>query len=136
MTLQEFINVMAFGCVSGATAQKGDVFGDRKDVFSKTYNRLHFLLPRIYCKDGFNISIQVNCADMCASENGLRTFGVNWPLVEWGFPSEEIDAEKYSQDALGQVGGYVETELLEGLMNEHGGIDLETTLHNAVYSNE
>jgi hypothetical protein len=101
----------------------------------EVYDTQHFLLPRVFCNDGFNISIQVNHGNYCASENGIRSFGLDWKLVEWGFPSEEIDAEKFNAEdttTTGSVGAYVEIELMEELINKHGGIDLMKTLQNDV----
>ena len=132
MTLSEFVNTMSFGILMG-------VRNDNVTTESMTekYANNFFFLPRVYCKDGFNISIQVNNRNYCASENGTREFGVNWKEVEWGFPSERIDGEKYNAeeyhwnedcDTRNTVGGYVSVELLDELLNEHGGIDLQKTL--------
>ena len=137
MTLQEFVNTMAFGILIGK------LNGCKRTQMSmeETYNSTHFLLPRIHCKDGFSISIQVNYGNYCASENGPYTFGTNWELVEWGFPSEHIDAKKYNAenyleeeeiDTTQTVGGYVEIELMDKLLQEHGGIDLQATLKNSM----
>lgn len=97
------------------------------------YQFNYFHLPRIYCKDGFNISIQVNSGNYCGSENGWREFGKEWKGVEWGYPSEEIDSVKYnseSEDTIGSV-GCIETELIDELLESHGGIDILATLGNA-----
>ena len=137
MTLQEFVNTMAFGMLMANNNEcKRTKMGMENAYMSK-----HFLLPRIHCKDGFNISIQVNKGNYCASENGVRTFGTDWKLVEWGFPSEQIDGEKYNAeeifyeekiDTTQSVGGYVEIELMDALLQEHGGIDLQATLTKAI----
>ena len=137
MTLQEFVNTMAFGMLIG------NLNGCKRTQMSmeETYKSTFFVLPRIHCKDGFSISIQVNNGNYCASENGVHTFGTDWKLVEWGFPSEQIDAEKYHAeenfyeeeiDTTQTVGGYVEIELMDTLLQEHGGIDLQATLTNAI----
>ena len=106
---------------------------------SNVYDNEFFFLPRIYCKDGFNISIQVHQGNYCASENGTRTFGLDWKLVEWGFPSEYIDGKKYkaeSSPTTESVGGYVEIELMDELCEEHGGIDLAKTLQEEFNKSE
>ena len=137
MTLQEFVNTMAFGILIG------NLNGCKRTQMSmeETYNSTHFSLPRIHCKDGFNISIQVSNGNNCANENSVRTFGTNWELVEWCFPSEHIDAKKYNAenyleeeeiDTTQTVGGYVEIELMDTLLQEHGGIDLQATLTKAM----
>ena len=137
MTLQEFVNTMAFGMLMASI--KGSIRTQKS--MEEAYQSTYFLLPRIHCKDGFNISIQVNKGNYCASENGVRTFGTNWELVEWGFPSEHIDAKKYNAenyleeeeiDTTQTVGGYVEIELMDKLLQEHGGIDLQATLKNSM----
>ena len=137
MTLQEFVNTMAFGMLMA----NNNECKRTKMGMENAYMSTHFLLPRIHCKDGFNISIQVNKGNYCASENGVRTFGTNWELVEWGFPSEQIDGEKYNAeeifyeekiDTTQSVGGYVEIELMDALLQEHGGIDLQATLTKAI----
>ena len=138
MTLQEFVNTMAFGMLRANINECKCTKMGMENAYKSTY----FLLPRIHCKDGFTISIQVNNGNYCASENGVRTFGTDWKLVEWGFPSEQIDAEKYHAeenfyeeeeiDTTQTVGGYVEIELMDTLLQEHGGIDLQATLTKAI----
>lgn len=132
MTLSEFVNTMTFGILMGV--RNNDV---TTESMTEKYAENFFFLPRVFCKDGFNISIQVHNGNYCASENGVRQFGVNWKEVEWGFPSERIDGEKYNADAYqwnkdcdtrNTVGGYVSVDLLDELLNEHGGIDLQKTL--------
>jgi len=123
MLASEFVNTIVFGMLKGMT--------DRCTQMSNTYDRNHFFIPRIYCKDGFNISVQVSQGSYCGSENGIRTFGLDWKLVEWGFPSSEIDAQKYNAEGsptTGSVGAYVEVGLIDELCEEHGGIDLAKTL--------
>ena len=137
MTLQEFVNTMAFGMLMA----NNNECKRTKMGMENAYMSTRFLLPRIHCKDGFNISIQVNRGNYSASENGVRTFGTDWKLVEWGFPSEQIDGEKYNAeeifyeekiDTTQSVGGYVEIELMDALLQEHGGIDLQATLTKAI----
>lgn len=123
MLVSEFVNTMVFGMLKG--------MANDCTQMSNTYDRNYFFIPRIYCKDGFNISIQVNRANYCASENGTRTFGLDWKLVEWGFPSSHIDGKKYNAESsptTESVGGYVEVGLIDELCEEHGGIDLAKTL--------
>lgn len=130
MLVSEFVNTMVFGILMGE---------NRKDVtlesMSDKYDNTIFFLPRIYCKDGFNISVQVHNGNYCASENGTRTFGLDWKLVEWGFPSSPIDFEKYNAedtDTMRSVGGYVEIGLIDRLCEEHGGMDLQQTLRGCL----
>ena len=89
MLASEFVNTMVFGMLKGTERECTQM--------SNTYQNKFFFIPRIYCKDGFNISIQVNNTNYCGSENGTRTFGLDWKLVEWGFPSSEIDGENLAK---------------------------------------
>ncbi len=124
MLASEFVNTMAFGMLKGTDY--------RCTQMSNVYDTKFFYLPRIYCKDGFNISVQVSNGSYCDSENGTRTFGLDWKLVEWGFPSEPIDGKKYNaeddSDTTKTVGGWVDINLIDELCEEHGGIDLAKTL--------
>ena len=131
MLASEFVNTMVFGMLKGTESGCTQM--------SNVYDNEFFFLPRIYCKDGFNISIQVHQGNYCASENGTRTFGLDWKLVEWGFPSEYIDGKKYkaeSSPTTESVGGYVEIELMDELCEEHGGIDLAKTLQEEFNKSE
>lgn len=128
MTLTEYINAMSFGIIYGLGGNADEC---TQMSMEKTYNTKPFYLPRVFCKDGFNISIQIHNGSYCRSENGIRTFGIDWKLVEWGYPSQPIDGEKYmseNTETTSSVGGYVPVELMEELIEEHGGIDLQTTL--------
>lgn len=131
MLASEFVNTMVFGMLKGTERECTQM--------SNVYDNKMFYLPRIYCKDGFNISVQVHNGNYCASENGTRTFGLDWKLVEWDFPSSPIDFEKYNAedtDTMRSVGGYVEIGLIDELCEEHGGIDLAKTLQEEYASKQ
>ena len=131
MLASEFVNTMVFGMLKGTERECTQM--------SSIYRNKFFFLPRIYCKDGFNISVQVHQGNYCASENGTRTFGLEWKLVEWGFPSEHIDGEKYNAESsptTESVGGYVEVGLIDELCEEHGGVDLAKTLQEEYASKQ
>lgn len=102
-------------------------------INGQNYQFNYFHLPRIYCKDGFNISVQVNEGSYSGSENGYRKFGSEWKIVEWGFPSEAIDSVKYNSESEPTTNsvGSVEIELIDELLESHGGIDILATLSNA-----
>jgi len=127
MTLSEFVNTMSFGILMGT---RNDNIST--ESMTEKYNEDFFFLPRVVCKDGFSISIQVNHNNYCASENGTREFGLNWKEVEWGFPSSTINPIKYNAEdkkhTTDTVGGYVDINIIDELLNEHGGIDLQRTL--------
>lgn len=138
MKASEFVNTFATAMVKGMKKWSGNT--TTFEELERDYNNNYFYLPRIRCNDGFSISIQVNNGNYCASENGTRQFGFNWVEVEWGFPSEEIDAVKYNAEdknnITNTVGGYVDINLIDELIEEHGGLNLEETLKGLVYSNE
>lgn len=102
-------------------------------INGQNYQFNYFHLPRIYCKDGFNISVQVHEGSYSGSENGYRKFGSEWKIVEWGFPSEAIDSVKYNSESEPTTNsvGSVEIELIDELLESHGGIDILATLSNA-----
>lgn len=131
MKLNTFLSVIAtYTCGNG-----------NKRIAKSKYRFNLFIIPRIYCKDGFNISIQIHDGAYCSSENGYRTFGMIWKEVEWGYPSEPIDAIRYNcedsdkgNDAtMNSIGSYVSLDLMEELLNQHGGIDLELTFDKALH---
>lgn len=101
------------------------------NTLSDIYDKYMFFMPHIVCIDGFTISIQVNHNNYCGSENGFRQFGYEWKVVEWGYPSEEIDPVKYgaeySESTLNTVCS-CETALMDELLEEHGGIDFAATV--------
>ena len=128
MKLKEFISTFVFGALTKGEPSYKYSF----ESISEEYKKRIFYVPKIICKDGFNISIQVHWGAYCESENGVREYGLNWKQVEWGYPSEEIDPTLYNAEdpdnVTNTVGGYVDIELMEKLLEEHGGIDLEETL--------
>lgn len=102
-------------------------------INGENYERNYFVLPRIICADGFNMSVQCGCSHYCGSENGYRKFGEVWKFLEWGFPSEPIDPEAYyaeNADTINSVGS-VEIEKIDELFERHGGIDIVATLSGA-----
>ena len=136
MTLNEFVNTMTFGMLLGTDRPN---CGCTQMSIEDKYNSSIFLLPCVVCVDGFSISIQVHHGAYCASENGTRTFGTDWQLVEWGFPSSGIDAVLYKAESYPttkSVGGYVDINRMETLIQEHGGIDLQQTLKMEIEKRE
>lgn len=133
MSVKEFVNT---SMVIMVQSQINNASKPTMKKMEEAYNKYLPCLPRIYAKDGFNISVQCRNGNYCASENGTRTFGFDWKLVEWGFPSEPIDGKKYNaeeeENTTETVGGYVPMEDIEFLIKEHGGFDLETTLKMSV----
>ena len=79
--------------------------------------------PRLYCNDGFSISVQASAFHYCRPRlNGVQ----DYESVELGYPSEVDELIKeYAEDDLDYtetVYGYVPIEIVEELINKHGGI--------------
>jgi len=80
------------------------------------------LAKRIVCADGFSLSVQATHGAYCSPRNN---FGP-WSEVEVGFPSAAPElimsrAEDPSNPTK-TVYGYVDIELVEQLIDMHGGI--------------
>lgn len=81
------------------------------------------LRPRLYCYDGYSISVQASEYHYCSPRlNGLQ----DYQSVELGFPSKEDELiNEYAEDnpgSLNTVYGYVPIEIVEKLIEKHGGI--------------
>lgn len=78
--------------------------------------------PRIFCKDGFNVSVQAGYG-MYSEPRAVSNF---YLMVELGFPSSEIpELNEYAEDKDNHkttVFGYVPIDLVEDLIAKHGGI--------------
>ena len=103
------------------------------------YKNQIFFCSVIHCKDGFNVSLQINNGNYCSSENGYRTMGVDWKELEFGFPSmNEKDMWKYSEEwgnpnwntefNVTQTVGRIPIEVMQAICDKHGGIDWDVTL--------
>ena len=83
----------------------------------------YLVRPRIYCKDGFSISVQGGTEFHYCSP---RRHCNQYIEVELGFPSA-VDPllEDYAEDPsdpTGTVYGYVPIEVVESLVEKHGGM--------------
>lgn len=79
--------------------------------------------PRLYCNDGYSISVQASEFHYCSPRiNGAQ----DYESVELGFPSEEDELiNEYTDsgfDYTDTVYGYVPIEIVEKLIEKHGGI--------------
>lgn len=83
----------------------------------------YLVRPRIYCKDGFSISVQGGTEFHYCSP---RRHCNQYIEVELGFPSAADPLLKnYAEDPsdpIGTVYGYVPIEIVESLVEKHGGI--------------
>jgi len=81
-----------------------------------------WLTPRIYCADGFHLSVQASDSAYCSPRYNEGP----WCSVEVGFPSAVPELIlSYAEDddnPLGTVYGYVPVELVDELVALHGGI--------------
>ncbi len=86
------------------------------------------LRPRIICKDGFSMSVQGN--EMAYSIP--RKFVTEYQAMEVGYPSEVEDIilehiELEGTNPIESVYPYVPIEVIEAVIQKHGGIDFEKT---------
>lgn len=86
-----------------------------------------WLAPRITCADGFSLSVQVHSGAYCRPRDGI---GPDWVSAEIGFPSATPSPEvmayaEYSEDPTDTVYGYVPIELIDSLIDAHGGFATE-----------
>ena len=97
-----------------------------KPVSAHTYGDWKYEIqenrPRLYCNDGYSISVQASAFDYCSPRlNGLQ----DYESVELGFPSMEDELiNEYAEDMdyTKTVYGYVPIEVVERLIKKHGGI--------------
>lgn len=91
-------------------------------------NRALIFRERLVCKDGFNMSVQANSGAYCEPRISLwpDNWGNGYSSVEIGFPSEREDLiMKYAEDfddPTGTVYGYVPVEIVDKIIEKHGGI--------------
>ena len=80
--------------------------------------------PRLYCNDGYSISVQASSFHYCRPQlDGVQ----NYESVELGFPSKEDELiNDYAEvdDYTKTVYGYVPIEVVERLIEKHGGIKI------------
>lgn len=98
-----------------------DTFDSEKEYFNR---------PRIYCKDGFNMSVQGSQGHYCSPRSNQDFYH----SMEIGFPSQEeesiLEFAEEKEIPTGTVYGWVPCELIQELIDKHGGIDLEKTFKN------
>lgn len=86
------------------------------------------LARRIECADGFSLSVQATHGAYCAPRTNIGP----WYEVEVGYPSEapnEILSYAESPDMPTEtVYGYVPIELVERLIEDHGGMKANAEL--------
>jgi hypothetical protein len=94
------------------------------EFLEKTYTgERHAVREMAVCKDGFRISIQGGTnIHYCSPRETCNMYD----NVELGFPSEKDDLileyAEDEEDLTGTVYGYVPIEIVEDLIEKHGGI--------------
>ena len=94
----------------------------KKPVRANTYG-IQENRPRLHCNDGYSISVQASAFHYCKPRlDGIQ----DYERVELGFPSTEDELiNEYAEDDSDYtktVYGYVPIEIVEKLINKHGGI--------------
>ena len=77
----------------------------------------------ITCKDGFSLSVQASSTHYCSPRNGVGP----WTSVEVGYPSAKVEEfmeymDNTESDPTQTVYGYVPVEVVEKVIESHGGI--------------
>lgn len=134
MKLNEYLSLCLFSQIMGVLKIQHLQLTTKNVV--NCYDNNLFYTPRIYCKDGFNISIQIHNGNYCSSENGYRQFGLKWQGVEWGYPSKLLrNSKRYCHETPGTtqtVGVNVPIEVMDELLVSHGGIDVTRSIEQFI----
>ena len=79
--------------------------------------------PRVQCMDGYSVSVQVGSCLYCSPRVDGAAYYVK---VELGYPSEEDplinDYTEDSENYTDTVYRYVPVEIVDALLQKHGGI--------------
>ena len=118
MTLKEFLNITYIS--------KDDYFRMNKDI--QKFDSLYFYrYPRIYCKDGFNISVQGGHGLYSTPDKKSKIY----ENLEIGFP--KMNDDFYEDEIMNgntDVRGYVSIQEIQDCFDRHGGIDEDKTFEN------
>lgn len=94
-----------------------------KDFVKITASNKFVFRPRIICKDGFTMSVQGSEGHYCSPRKTQDWYNE----MEIGFPTQkEEDIMSYMdgyEDPTESVYGYVPCEIIEKVIDKHGGID-------------
>jgi hypothetical protein len=92
-------------------------------MYAKNVSENKPIHKQIVCTDGFTISVQASKNHYCTPRDNKGPYSA----VELGFPNRTLPKhfEEYGDgDELdSQVFGYVPVELVNELINQHGGVD-------------
>ena len=80
------------------------------------------MTPRLTCKDGFSMSVQVGDGKYCSPRKDGAT---HYTAAEIGFPSEAepliMEWVEDADDPTGTVYGYVPITVIDAVIAKHGG---------------
>lgn len=97
-------------------------------------NNISMIKASVYCKDGFNMSVQVGHAMYCEPRLDDAKYYFS---MEIGFPSEkEPCLMNYAEDCdnpTETVYPYVPTFLIDNIIDKHGGMDTLEILKQMEY---
>lgn len=97
-----------------------------EDIMNPYMSKYH-IRNRVYCKDDYNISMQGNEG----SYSSPKMLSEVYSSMELGFPSEEDELINEYAEETGNytetVYGYVPFDVIEKLIEKHGGIDVMKT---------
>jgi len=99
----------------------------------------HYVIPKLFCKDGFNVSIQASSGHYCSPrhEEKLMAFDYDDSDIihtefELGFPSEKeeliLEYAEEKNKPTGTVYGWVPLAIILQLIEKHEGIDYHKSL--------
>lgn len=108
-----------------------------KEFFKETYPhgkediaKRFYIRPRICCNDGFSFSVQANEGAYCAPRRMVEDENETYYEAEIGYPSEVeplIIEFAEGTDYTNTVYPYVPTNIIEQVLEKHGGIDIYKT---------
>ena len=88
--------------------------------------------PKIFCKDGFSFSAQANRIAYCEPREDIGP----WSSVEIGFPNGRdeliLDWAEDPESPTRTVYGYVPLDVVDSLVQKHGGIDFDLTKYDVL----
>lgn len=97
-----------------------ETFDSEKEFFNR---------PRIYCKDGFNMSVQGSKRHYCSPRSNQDYYN----SMEIGYPSQEeksiLEFAEQKERPTDTFYGWVPCELIQNIIDNHGGIDINKTFN-------
>lgn len=96
--------------------------------YNPQYPSLSIWRNRIFCKDGFSMSVQASDGHYCLPR---MTTAEQYTHVEIGFPNQAepliLQYAEEPDDLTETVYPYTPIEIVQQVIDKHGGIDIEKT---------